>query len=471
LRAALRRQPAHIAKIAAAFTEIAAVEPAVSELLSPQSELETEGYGQLFFTASALKPLNDIPRLLSAWTFMKLWLTPLAAVSLPVLTVIGPYILVRYVFGQKMTFGEYLRVAKRMYFGGSGADAEGAGQQLKGLVQMGLSAATMAQSVYQPIQSAVHLRHIDATVRATGENIARLVAASNRLRDLFLEIGVKLPAVPFPAAATAMGLLADKRRLVAYCIEHPFSLQLLLEWIGAWEVAVAMATHPQIIPIVWRSSAEGEPVYIHLRDTCDIMGTGTAIVAAAKQKPFSVSLGGGKASPHALLTGPNRGGKSTVLRALLRSVVLAHTYGVAIGSYCEMTPIDWIQSSLRMEDLPGTASLFEREVAFAKESLRRPAHTRGLICIDELFHSTNPPDAAAASRGYLRALWARTGTASIISTHIFPLVEEAPPTVQRLCCPADEDAAGTVIYRYGLECGICKVSSVRDIIGSAFSAS
>ena len=188
-------------------------------------------------------------------------------------------------------------------------------------------------------------------------------------------------------------------------------------------------------------------------------------ISSAKQRAFSVRVGGDtNQGQHALLTGPNRGGKSTALRAVLRNLILAHCFGCGIGSHIELTPFDWIQSCLRLEDLPGKASLFEREVAFAAASLGRPVGKRGAVFVDELFHSTNPPDAAAASAHYLGQLWAQPQIVSMISTHVFELVETAPIGIQRLCCPADLRADGSVDYKYGLARGICKVSSVGEIL-------
>lgn len=172
-----------------------------------------------------------------------------------------------------------------------------------------------------------------------------------------------------------------------------------------------------------------------------------------------------------MLTGPNRGGKSTALRAVGRSVFLAHCFGCAVGSAATMTPLRWMQTSLRLQDIPGQQSLFEREVSSASLALRRLGTGRGLLLIDELFHSTNPPDAEIASREFLGRLWTSRSTLSVISTHVFSLVEEAPAEVQKLCCPATEAGDGCIKYKYGLARGICRVSSVREILMEAKVAS
>jgi hypothetical protein len=455
LRGALRHSSNNLR---AKFLKLTELEPTVREFLRSPSELEEEGYSQLFFRGNILSPLNHIPRLLAIWTLLKLTIFPLMTAIMPILTIIGPYIIVKYVMKIPITFGQYLTIAQNMYFGGGGGGADSdpsIGSRIKRLVQTGLFCVTTFQSIYQPIQTAKHLRSIDVTVNEKGERLQKFIDICEEIRSEFATYGIQTTRLPIPPE-----IRGDKRRLVAFALEEPALIELLLELVGSWDVSVAIAVHPECVPVTWIHGSEKQ--LIHIYDTCD---TG---IAVAKQKKFSICLGEG-GSPHTLLTGPNRGGKSTVLRALLRTTVLAHTYGIGIGSSCVLTPLDWVQSSLRMEDLPGSQSYFEREVHFAKLSLSRPSGTRGLVCVDELFHSTNPPDAEAASRQYLSCLWTEKQTLSVISTHIFGIVHSAPANIGRICCPAVIRSDGSIKYEYGLTDGICEVSSVNDIIGDAFA--
>jgi len=151
-----------------------------------------------------------------------------------------------------------------------------------------------------------------------------------------------------------------------------------------------------------------------------------------KRVPFTLVMG--PIEHHCICTGPNRGGKSTFLRSVLTNLVMAHVWGVAFAERCIMTPVEWVISSLRLEDRPGQQSLFEREVSVAGEIVKRirEGRSRGWVIIDELFHTTNPPDAATASQIFLGQLWSSNLTTSIVSTHLFSHAETAPPHIQRL---------------------------------------
>jgi DNA mismatch repair ATPase MutS len=196
-----------------------------------------------------------------------------------------------------------------------------------------------------------------------------------------------------------------------------------------------------------------------------MVGAIDVLLPVNSRVPFTLIMG--PTEHHAICTGPNRGGKSTFLRSTLTNLVLAHAWGVAFANRCVLTPVEWIISSLRLEDRPGQESLFEREVNVAGEILKRlrVGDTRGWVIIDELFHTTNPPDAATASQIFLRQLWESERAASIVSTHLFSHAMTAPGNVQRLCVESEySEVTGQIHYTYMVARGINTMSSVEELL-------
>jgi DNA mismatch repair ATPase MutS len=222
---------------------------------------------------------------------------------------------------------------------------------------------------------------------------------------------------------------------------------MALKYIGSLEVIMCLASQPDIHPIKW--SKEKTPVFI-AKDTFDFQ------VPLESRKTINVQF----SKQHALLTGPNKGGKSTVLRALSISVLLAHTYGCAPG-YLTLTPFKKMHVCLKPDDLPGSKSRFEREIEFTANTLESTEPS--LVFIDELYHSTNPPDALRSCQIYCDKLWNKRNIISVISTHLFEFVEKAPDTIQRLCCPA-KLMDNTIEFSYIVNTGVCKVSSVDELL-------
>jgi DNA mismatch repair ATPase MutS len=108
--------------------------------------------------------------------------------------------------------------------------------------------------------------------------------------------------------------------------------------------------------------------------------------------------------------------------------------------------------------------MFESEVYFASQILKkRAADGFGLVLYDELFHSTNPPDGILTAQKFLEAVWKKPTVMSIISTHVFSIVENSPESVQKICCDAKQGKRDTIKFLYDVKPGICKVSSVKSL--------
>jgi DNA mismatch repair ATPase MutS len=84
------------------------------------------------------------------------------------------------------------------------------------------------------------------------------------------------------------------------------------------------------------------------------------------------------------------------------------------------------------------------------------------VLFDEIFHSTNPPDGIKTANKFLEKLYSYKHISSIISTHVFEIIENSPDFVKKICVKAQR--IGSVLhYDYKISDGICKESSVTEI--------
>ena len=72
---------------------------------------------------------------------------------------------------------------------------------------------------------------------------------------------------------------------------------------------------------------------------------------------------------HSILTGPNRGGKSTYCKAVGLAIVTAQTWGFAWATRMSFLPFKTIVTALEPAGLLGSLSTFEAEIEFAKSVL------------------------------------------------------------------------------------------------------
>jgi DNA mismatch repair ATPase MutS len=186
----------------------------------------------------------------------------------------------------------------------------------------------------------------------------------------------------------------------------------------------------------------------------------------------SVDLGSADRRRHVLLTGPNRGGKSTLLKSLGCAVLMAQTVGIVFGRSATLPIFDNIITALSPQDVVGKLSLFEAEIEFAKDVKQRLATTPGntFLMMDEIFHGTNAHDGVEASQVFLDDLYSNKTTAglySVVSTHYMDLPSRyGDKWTQNLCMEAsvDPNDPDRLVYTYRVCDGVNRFSSVREIL-------
>ena len=440
------------------WTTLAADVKALEPLLRAPSAAESESYDQVCFRGNPWGELNAIPFALAILALYKTWVVPAFGALLPLLTWILPYIFLKSVSGIPMKFSEYTALMWQMWngqFGASAPQPQNAALQIKQLLQNGWTLFTIAQAIWQPIQQARHFSHLDSSCHALGEvilNVKRMAMHTYAYWGTWMPRWIQQWVEVCPD---------DPRQAFAFVVETPHWLPHLLRGLGRFEVLWRLAGREDVCAAQF---VGGDKPVLMLRDF------GDPLIAREKRVLSSVRLGGkrsdypagGGTAGHAILTGPNRGGKSSLMRGILLNVRLAHAFGAAFAGKAQMSRFTWIADGLRLDDRPGKLSMFEREVCFA-QAILTPRPGLGLCLYDELFHSTNPPDAARTSEVFCDALWKRDDCLSLVSTHVYALARSAPESVKRVCVAAwkgEGVGAGAYTFSYTLQRGICEVSSV-----------
>jgi hypothetical protein len=447
---AFQKDPKFYEECYGIFKEIAECETELNNLVNSDSKLERESYGEILFFRPVLQPLNFLPCALSIWAFIRVYLLPGLSFLVPILTLLAPYIIVRFIFNVPMTLQNYSQILQSMVSGNfaqimnptAAPSAPSASNPFSFIKQFGIVAVTLIQGIIQPYWTYKHLNSIDGIILTHGQIITRFKELYTRLQDILTTHGFTFFKCPLPDFST-------EREAIAQAIISPSYFKIALKYIGSLETLMSLANQRDVYPVKWIK--HDTPVF-RITDTYDFQ------VPANARKTISVEF---SQERHALLTGPNKGGKSTVLRALSSSALLAHTYGAAIGQL-QLTPFTKMFVCLKPDDLPGSKSRFEREIEFTANTLKYSQPI--LVLIDELYHSTNPPDALRSCDIYCQQLWNKTNTISVISTHLFELVDKSPTNIKRICCPARIDDAGDIHFEYALKSGICKVSSVDELL-------
>ncbi len=129
-----------------------------------------------------------------------------------------------------------------------------------------------------------------------------------------------------------------------------------------------------------------------------------------------------------ILTGPNTGGKSTTMKALMINALLAQTFGIAAAKSMTMSIFAKLTSYLNIsDDTASGISLFKAEVKRAQElmeTLRNlEANEFAFVIIDEIFTGTAPEKAEELSYKFIKQLSEFKNVIFIDATHFKKLVD------------------------------------------------
>ncbi len=148
-----------------------------------------------------------------------------------------------------------------------------------------------------------------------------------------------------------------------------------------------------------------------------------AELAVESYQPNSVRLSAAERS--LLVTGPNMGGKSTLMRSAALAVILAQAGSFVPASSCRIGAFSRVFARVGAgDDIARGKSTFMVEMEEAAAILRQ-ADGRSLALIDEIGRGTSTYDGIALAWAILRHLHEDNKALTLFSTHYFELTEMA----------------------------------------------
>ena len=129
-----------------------------------------------------------------------------------------------------------------------------------------------------------------------------------------------------------------------------------------------------------------------------------------------------KGKLRAVITGPNAGGKSTFIKAIIISILFSQTITLSPSKNITLTPFELLSTYLNIPDCKGKESLFEAEMNRSLTYINRlkildKKNKFSIVVMDEIFNSTNPEEGISGAYAICKKMSSFQNNISIITTH------------------------------------------------------
>lgn len=441
-------------------TVLSKLQPAqLEDLLKNKDPRIQENVEQILWNTNSVGAfLNKSPTVLNALITWKTLFLPFIAVVMPLVALVVPYVILQFtpmavsievylermraVLLQQITIPVILK---------SRSDSDIVGFLLERLF-IGITLVTFISSIWNQITPAIHLRHIWFSLEEQGNACIESLKGLQEVKQLLMKLSDKKQKAvkgllhSIDDILEHVGYLEGNGGVVTYAhfLHDTTYLQKIVDFYATIDVLVTIG------------SLKGICFPNYKKEVCfDISGATHPLIDSCVSNNFN--------SSSAIITGPNRGGKSTFCKSLGLAVLTAQSWGFAWAQQFTMSPFSQLSIALTPAPALGETSTFEAEIEFAKSVLALddgPA----FVMMDEIFHSTNAYDGIKASRIFLSQLYKKKGVISIISTHYHELATEFESQASQLCMDAKLNDACKLSYSYKVCKGISKLSSVLEIL-------
>ncbi|XP_057339297.1 probable DNA mismatch repair protein Msh6 [Microplitis mediator] len=236
-----------------------------------------------------------------------------------------------------------------------------------------------------------------------------------------------------------------------------------------WATAVHKVAVLDVLISLAQYARSGDKCVPEINDTDEIMidikDGKHPLITSDNFVPNDTSLASNGYGPLVILTGPNMGGKSTIMRQVGLLSIMAHIGCHIPAQSCKFSLIDRVFTRLGAnDDMITGRSTFLVELSEAATFVQH-ATKNSLVLVDELGRGTSTHDGTAIAAAVLQAL-ARLECRTLFSTHYHALLDDFKdnPKVSpaHMACQVESEESDatqeTVTFLYKLAEGACPKS-------------
>jgi DNA mismatch repair ATPase MutS len=448
------------------FEQLALNERDISWLFSDNNADIESLYDMVYLNFWFLGKLNTSEHVLTGYNIYRILASPIIGIVSPIAYFIMPYLVIRMKFKVQISFISYIKFLFQSYFTLGEAFGSPIMNRMK-YVTFGFTMLFYFQSLFSSIEISKAVYKLSKMLTTRVQGVIRFIKACSSIVNNYwaddIARSFSIQVKDLPKSLSYFENIGDQ---APFTVFSNFGKQLAIFKRLKKEHYRPIINRAYLLDALF-GIAKNNREFVHpeyIRDgktQLVLSGCGHPCLEKEHMVTNDIALG---TPNNMILTGPNAGGKSTLIKSIMISVVLSQTLTIAIAHNCTLTPFYFINSQINIPDCKGKMSLFEAEMYRSKSNFDKisqmPSDARAIIAMDEIFNSTNPLEGICGAYAIAKKLAADDRVASIISTHytyLTKLASDIPDKFARFKMNVLMDEHGHVVgFPYKLKKGISR---------------
>jgi hypothetical protein len=373
-------------------------------------------YNIVYFNTVVTKPLNRIPKLLTAYNIYKIVASPVIGILSPITYFLIPYLIIIFKLKLKIGFFVYVRSIVSAFL---------SQKMTMHIVPVMLSALFYFQGVFNSVEISKATYSISKYIVNSMNNVSEFLITAKHLCEEFWDDEIDkvffgdthiscehecFKCKPFNIISNFGEPLRDFKTF------EPSEYISLIQRMYKLDAVASICNIKQLSNMSYPTFLKSD------KPVLNIKGVFHPYLKSPIKNNFHLDQTRG-----AIITGPNAGGKSTLIKSILINILLSQTLCIVNSTDTKLTPFKYISSQINVPDRKGKQSLFEAEMLRAKYTLDKLDNVDGfsIIFMDEIFNSTNPVEGISGAYAIAKKMSSYSNNMMIFTTHYIYLTKLA----------------------------------------------
>ena len=412
-------------------------------------------YDMIYFTNVFMRPLNNINYALTSYNIYRIILSPLLGLFTPIIYFIIPYFVFRLKLGYDIGFVNYLKLMFKGIFSGG---ALGSMFPKMTYLSTAFSLIFYFQGLFNSVEVAKACYKISKLITNRMHGVAQFMKSAKSLFDLCWDpqMGIAFFNEPDDYEQSK----SIKQGLQNFNVFSNFGTSLqqfkTLDTKNTMKILRRACIIDTLNSIVKLQINVGYTFANYSQESSpfiDIKGIWHPSLTKVVKNDIHLDKS-------LILTGPNAGGKSTLIKSILISILLSQTITIVNATKLDLTPFAFISSQINIPDCKGKESLFEAEMNRSKnnlEMLQKQKDKPSIIFMDEIFNSTNPVEGIAGAFAIAKNMSNFTNNLMVCTTHytyLTKLAKDLPDKFVNMKMNVRQPKNKKIEYPYKVSSGI-----------------